>query len=91
MTITTRDFANKGYDYKIDMTNEKGGIWLDRTFALKTGETVSFHVQLIGRDGMSLVDLHRESIQRAIDMLQAVLNPEPGPEPKPESLVDRLA
>ncbi len=91
MAITNKDFATKGYEYKIDMASERGGIWLDRTFALRSTETVTFHVQLNGREGINLADLHRESIQRAIEILQAVLNPEPGPETKPASPSSPLA
>ncbi|MEX3961056.1 hypothetical protein AB4Y42_02380 [Paraburkholderia sp. EG286B] len=91
MTIYSKDFATKGYDYKIDLASERGGIWLDRTFTLKTTEAVTVHVQLKGREGMNLVDLHRESIQRAIDILQAALNPENAPEQKPGSLASQLA
>jgi len=91
MSITTKDFATKGYEYKIDMAAERGGIWIDRTYVLKTTETVTFHVQVKGREGLSLLDLHRESIQRAIEILQAALNPEPAPETKPSSVASQLA
>lgn len=69
MTITAKDFATKGYEYKIDLASERGGIWLNRTFSLKTGEAITFNVQLKGRPGMDLADLHKESIQRAIEIL----------------------
>lgn len=91
MTITAKDFATKGYEYKIDLASERGGIWLNRTFSLKTGEAITFNVQLKGRPGMDLADLHKESIQRAIEILQAVLSPEPDPEPAPKALTNRLA
>ncbi|NWK44897.1 hypothetical protein [Ralstonia pickettii] len=91
MAITAKDFAMKGYEYKIDLASERGGIWLDRTVTLKTGETVSFNVQLEGRPEMDLTALHRESIQRVIEILQAVLNPEPEPESTAKSLTSRLA
>lgn len=93
MSITSKDFASKGYDYKIDLASEKGGIWLSRTFALKSGETLAFNIQLIGHPDMSLEDLHQQSIERAIQLLQAALQPTPETpqSPSPNPLVNRLA
>lgn len=89
MPITSNDGLNEGYEYKIDMAANGGGIWLDRTFPFKKGESVSFHVRLESDAGMTLVDLQRGSIQRAIEMLQAMLDPAEPP-PSKGSIASRL-
>ncbi|WP_146177564.1 hypothetical protein [Glaciimonas sp. PCH181] len=90
MTITSNDLVLKDLEYKIDMSSGNG-VWLDRSFSFKSGDSISFHIKVNARPEMSLLDLHRESLELAIRMLQARLDPKPVQEPANGSAASRLA
>lgn len=72
MDATPENRNMDGYAYTIDL-GKSGDLIVDRSFALKNGETVAIHVKLERRKNSDLRSIHINSIERAIEILQSYL------------------
>lgn len=90
MALSSKDLKSDGYDYKIDVATQGKGIKIDRTFTFRSGETVSFTVFVSATKETTLVDLNNLSLDRAIEMIQAIRNPDSTQETAQQSLANRL-
>lgn len=72
MDATPENRKHDAYAYTIDLGKSDGPI-VDRSFALKNGETVTIRVKLDREKNNDLRSLHINSIERAIEILRSYL------------------